>query len=173
MNQNDNNCRLDIPYPPVKTQGECLSYAALLSNDFGGQVSEMSAITAYTFQHMVAKDSSLANALSCISMVEMHHYEMIGELIVCFGGCPRLGSQSGCGIKYWSAHNLSWETDPVTFLRENIRNEQAAIACYTARIAQLDDPFAKQVIERIILDEKHHIEIFNSFLDRYNHNGIC
>lgn len=173
MNQNANCCRLDIPYPPIKTEGECLSAAALLSNDLAGQVSEMSAINTYVFQHMICCDESLANALKCISMVEMHHFEMIGELIVCFGGCPRQGVQCGCGIKYWSAQNLCWEADPACFLSENIKNERAAIANYTARITQINDACVKRVLERIILDEEHHIEIFNSFLNRLGNNGRC
>lgn len=169
MSMNANCCRLDIPYPPVKTTGKCQNAASLLTNDYAGPVSEMSSISAYTFQHIANGDEELKNALGCIAMVEMHHFEMLGQLIKEFGGCPRIGMrQSGCGWRYWTAQYVSWETEPAAFLRENIRNERAAIACYTARIAQIDDECAKKVLERIILDEQHHISIFTGFLNRYS-----
>lgn len=169
MPMSDNSCRLDIPYPPVRTEGKNLRAAEILSVDLAGQVSEMSAITSYIFQHMIIDDRELSNALECISMVEMHHYELVGELIVCFGGCPRLAVQGGGNQRYWTGRFVSCQTEPASFLRVNIQNERAAINNYTAQIAQINDTGMQRVLERIILDEQHHIEIFSRFLEEYKH----
>lgn len=165
MNSNF-DCRLDIPYPPVRVSAQNFAYAALLSRDLAGQVSEMTAVTSYVFQHMVIEDEALSNALACISRVEMKHYELLGHLITAFGGCPRLAVQSGCSLHYWSGQNISYEVNPAYFLPSNIKGELTAIAHYKERINQIDDPFAIKILERIILDEQNHIEIFNSFLSQ-------
>ena len=167
MAMNENSCKLDLPYPPVRTDGKNPRAVGLLSADLAGQVSEMSAITSYIFQHMIVDDRELSCALECISMVEMHHYELIGELIVAFGGCPWLAVQSGGGRRYWTGRFVSCQTEPVSILKVNIQNERAAINNYTAQIAQINDMGMQRVLERIILDEQHHIEIFTRFLERY------
>lgn len=96
----------------------------------------------------------------------MQHYELIGHLITAFGGCPRLAVQNGCSLRYWSGQNASYEVDPACFLPLNIKSERTAIENYRERISQIDDPSAIKILERIILDEQNHIEIFNSFLSR-------
>lgn len=64
---NNFDCRLDIPYPTVRVNSRNLGYAALLSRDLAGQVSEMTAVTNYVFQHMVIEDKALS---SCVCQSE-------------------------------------------------------------------------------------------------------
>ena len=158
------NCRLDVAYPEVRTESRNTGYAALLTNDIAGKVSELSAITQYLYQHIVVKNEKIASALECISQVEMMHYEMISTLIYDFGGTPKLAVISGCSARYWSGQYPDYSCDPKSFLATNISNEQSAIAAYSARITQINDSYVKAVLERIIMDEEHHIEIFRQLL---------
>lgn len=161
------DCKINVPYPPVKTEGKNQNYAALLTNDFAGSVSEMSAVTNYIFQSLITRNKEIAETMKCISMVEMHHMDMLGELIVCFGSSPKIGAVSGCSIRYWNGQYLCYDEDPLSYLKVNIANENKAIETYKGRITQINDCYAKKVIERIIMDEEHHIMLFQGLLKKY------
>ena len=158
------DCRLDVAYPPVAVERKNMGYARLLSSDFAGMVSEMTAVTQYFYQHLVLSCScpELAETLSCISKVEMHHLEMIGELITAFGGTPVYN----CRGRWWSGAYPSTAVDKDRILRENIAAEKSAIANYRMRIQQIDDAGARKVLERIILDEENHIKLFECYLEK-------
>lgn len=167
MNE-ENNCRLDLPYPEVRVQGRNTSDAALLSNDYAGQISEMSAVSQYSYQHLITQDARISKAVACISMVEMHHFEMVGKLIFMLGGNPRIAVQNNCAVRFWTAQNIDYCADPKCYLIINIESEEKAIASYLKRIEQINDAYVHKVLERIILDEEHHIKIFHQLL-----NEIC
>lgn len=160
-------CELNIPYPQVLTGGKNLFYASLLTNDYAGTVSEMSAVTQYIFQHIVTANRKIADTVKCISLVEMRHLEIISEIIHDFGGNPRFAVQYGCNAAFWSAQYIGYDTDPRSYLKENIANENAAIASYNTRISQINDIYVQKILERIILDEQNHIRLFSSLLQEF------
>lgn len=159
------DCQLDIPYPEVMVEGRNSSYAAMLSYDLAGQVSELSAVTQYVYQHMITSNESVSEAVRCISMVEMHHYEMIGRLIYELGGNPKLAVNNGCGNYFWNAQYVDYTPYPRRFLKINIEAEQKAIDNYRKNIEQINDKYVRAILDRIIMDEKHHIDIFNGLLE--------
>lgn len=167
MNEHMFNCELPVPYPSVQTEGKNLYYASLLTNDYAGVVSEMSAVTGYMYQHFITSNAKIADTLKCISVVEMRHLGFIGELITAFGGNPRIAVQSGCKSTYWNAQYISYETNPKCYLKENIANERVAIANYNIRMNQICDRFVQALLERIILDEENHIKLFSALLDEF------
>lgn len=167
MNETMRSCELRLPYPPAETQGKNLYYASLLTNDFAGIVSEMSAVTAYVFQHLATPNKKIADVLECISIVEMRHLGFIATLINAFGGKPRFAVQSGAKCCFWSAQSISYETNPRCYLKENIANERAAIANYKTRIKQISDSKVQALLSRIIQDEEHHIGLFTALLEEF------
>lgn len=165
MNEHMGSCLLDIPYPEISVCGKNPHYAALLSEDYAGQTSELSAVTTYLFQHFICTNEVISDSLQCIASVEMKHMGFLGELIAQFGGCPRIGVQTSCNIRFWSGQYLNYETDPKSFIKRNIAGERAAIMNYRKRIDQICDRYVQAVLERIILDEEHHIKIFKELLE--------
>lgn len=155
---------LDVPYPPAKAAGYNIFYASLLTNDFAGPVSELSAVTDYTFQSLVSPDQQAAALVAGIAKIEMHHLQLIGQLIVSLGGYPRYAVQSGCGTSFWNGQLIGYAPNPRDFLHENIANEKAAILNYTHRIGQIEDEGVRAVLRRIILDEEHHIDLYGQLL---------
>lgn len=167
MNEYMKSCDLGIPYPPVKTEGKNLFYASLLTNDYAGIVSEMSAVSVYTYQHFVTVNRKIADTLKCIAIVEMRHMEFLGQLISSLGGNPRIAVQSGCNCSYWNAQYISYETNPKCYLKDNISGEKTAISNYRAHIKQINDKYVRTLLERIILDEEHHIKLFCAMLEEF------
>ena len=164
------NCHLDMDYPAVQTSGQNIYYASLLTQDFAGAGGEMSAITQYFYQHLITLNQHIefADSLKCISMVEMHHLDIIGQLIMLYGGDPQIKTVIPNRCHYWSSNHLSTTKTIQVFIRQNIISETKAISAYKTRLKQLNDPLAQPIIERIIMDEEHHIEIFETWLKSFS-----
>lgn len=159
---------LDLPYPPVETCGKNPRYAMLLTTDYAGQNGELTAITTYLFQHFICSDEKIHEAMRAVAMVEMKHMGFLGELIHLYGGCPTMGMQNGGRTCFWSGNYVNYNTNPCSFLKSNIAQEQAAINTYRNRIAQINDEPVRALLERIIKDEEHHICIFENLLCELN-----
>jgi bacterioferritin len=52
-------------------------------------------------------------------------------------------------------------------LAADIAGEWAAIAYYRDHQQRIADPYIKELLERIILDEYHHIKLFNDVMRKY------
>ncbi len=79
---------VDLPYPETRVSAENQAYANLLSNDYCGSVSEMSAITQYinNENRLFCERCPMARTLLGIGMAEMIHLQKLGELIFLLGG---------------------------------------------------------------------------------------
>ncbi len=79
---------VDLPYPPIRVSGKNPSYADLLSVDYCGAVSEMSAITQYinNENRLASQKCPMAQALLGMAISEMIHLQKLGELIILLGG---------------------------------------------------------------------------------------
>ncbi len=163
-------CAHPSPYPEVRVERPNPRYAALLLEDYAGAVSELTAITQYSYHHFVFEKNhpELAQLLSCVAVVEMHHLEILGETIIKLGADPRyrVVGPSGCD-KYWDASSVFYGTDVCDRLSADVTGEWAAIANYKKHAAMIDDRFVKGILERIILDELFHITLFERAIAKY------
>ena len=158
--------KLNKPYPRVAVERINLFYAALLTNDYAGTDSELSALNTYLYQHLISTDPIVSEALLSIALTELNHLKTLGRLILLLGGKPRFAVQSGGNCRCWNAQNICYETNPAAFLKENIVSEKASLTNYKTRLTQIADKAVKKCLERIIADEEHHIAIFTELLAR-------
>ena len=77
----------DLPYPQIQVKERNQSYANLLSIDYCGAVSELSAITQYinNENRLSHENCGVAKTILGIGMAEMIHLQKLGELIVLLG----------------------------------------------------------------------------------------
>jgi len=143
-------------------------WGAILYQDFAGSISELSALTKYFYQHLILKKDypDLAEDLMHISVSEMRHLKLLGELITSFGCDPKFRSIERCAENYWSADCLNYSRNLRYLLMENIKDEQKSVAAYRLHICQIKNTSAQAVLEYIISDELEHIKIFESWLER-------
>lgn len=162
----DHGCRLDLPYPPVEVEGKNLCYAQILLKDFAGKNGEVTAITQYLYQHFLVhqENPTLSQLLACISEVEMRHMDMVGELITLLGALPLYRAIDGCVNAFWTGNYVCPTQNAKKFLTENIAAEKTAIRNYRHHISLIKDRKVQAVLERIILDEEHHIGLFTKAL---------
>lgn len=163
---------LDIPYPEVKVEEKNPYYADLLSENYAGKTSETTATLLYSYQHFSTFDSNIefSKIIEEIAIVEMKHLEMLGKTIKLLGQEPIYktceASRGDCVM--WSASNVDYSTKLKDMLKFNIQSESNAIKNYETHKKIIKDKYIKNMLDRIILDEKRHLEIFNILYD-----GIC
>ena len=135
-------------------------YAELLFNCFAGEEGELTAVTQYIYEHIELKRyESFSKILLSIAIEEMHHLDLIGDLIRRLGSKPYYTNKEKC---FWNAKNIKYHFNNVyAMLMFNIKSEKKAIKCYEEAIKYTQNKSIKELLERIILDEKTHLEIFN------------
>ncbi len=159
------------PYPAVQVEGPNPEYARLLLDDYAGIVSEMTAITQYLFHHfdMPEELADVAQMLEDVAIVEMHHMEILAELIKLLGQPPMY--MDGQGL-FWNATYVPYLSGcPCEQLRSDIHAEQTAIETYRRHIELIDDRYIKEILARIVMDEELHLQLFSEAYEKYCAGG--
>lgn len=152
--------KANLPYPKIEVTNKNVFLARELFSNYAGDISEDTAIHNYIYQSLIIKNDNIKNILKQIAIVEMHHLEILGKLIIKLGLTPMFLSISNNQTKWFSGEYITYEKDIQKILLNNIKNEELAIQNYEKIIMKTDDNKVKIILKRIILDEKLHIEIF-------------
>lgn len=158
---------MDLPYPPIQVQEKNQAYANLLSVDYCGSVSEMSAITQYinNENRMSCEKCPMAKTILGIAMAEMIHLQKLGELIFLLGEDITFAARQQNGRqKLWSPECLTIPKTVKKMLLADIESEKAAINQYKLHIKMMNDHYINAVLARIIKDEEYHIMLLQSLL---------
>ena len=162
--------KLDVPYPKVCVEEKNSYYADLLSEDYAGGMGEVTAVMLYSYQHFskFSTDEEFSKIIEEIANVEMLHMEMLGKIIKLLGKDPIYStceaSRGDCIS--WNANNVNYTSDLRQILKVDINSEKQAIVNYRHHLNLIDDKCIKEVLNRIILDEQHHLEIFEKLLEQ-------
>lgn len=161
-------CALPYPYPEPRVTRENHYYAMLLLEDYAGNVSEMTAINQYFYHYLTfEKYRDLAELEECISIIEMYHLELLGETIRLLGVNPEYRTLTHNRTNYWSASYVYYGNNICDRLAADIAAEKSAIQQYRFHQSLIDDPYIKELLERIILDEEHHLKLFRDAAAKY------
>ncbi|MBQ7140021.1 MAG: manganese catalase family protein [Bacilli bacterium] len=166
---NNLNPKVNLPYPKIIVNKKDPNLAYKLFELYAGNVSELTDINQYSFQSIYLCDYvDLSNILKTISITEMEHLRILGELIKALGLNPYF-------ISYDNNKPIPWNSDYVNFtinyremLVNNIKIENESIEQYNKLLSEINDENIRKVIERIILDERKHVEIFSKLLMQYD-----
>ena len=156
---------MDLPYPPIQVSGKNQAYANLLSVDYCGRVSEMSAITQYinNENRMSGKQCALAKTILGIAMAEMIHLQKLGELIFLLGGKVDFVARQRDGRqRMWTPEYLTLPEEIEKMLSADIEAERNAIDQYAMHIKKIEDNQICAILERIIKDEEYHIMLLKT-----------
>lgn len=152
----------DLPYPEIQAECQNPSYAGLLSQDYCGAVSEMSAITQYinNENRLSCTNCPIAKTLLGIAMAEMMHLQKLGQLIVLCGGSIDFTAKLPNGkSRMWTPEFISIPEHALKMLAADIEAEKATIRQYQMHIKAIRDGKINAVLARIIQDEEYHIYI--------------
>lgn len=161
---------VDVPYPEVKVEKPNIEYAKILSNIYAGEVSEDTSINLYIFQHisLSSKYKEYANILRQIAIVEMHHLDILGKLIMLLGMKPVYMSynESKKGLVPWNATYVDYSININDIIDADIRAETNAIKFYNYILTIIKDKYIVNIIKRIIMDEEMHLKIFKEYKEK-------
>ncbi len=162
-----NPIMMDLPYPPTQVKGKNQAYANLLSIDYCGAVSEMSAITQYinNENRLSCEKCPLIKTILGIAMAEMIHLQKLGELIFLLGGkIDFTAKYREGGTKMWTPEYLTIPENVRSMLAADIEAERAAINQYKMHIKMIKDSDVNAVLARIIKDEEYHIMLLQAMM---------
>jgi bacterioferritin len=159
------------PYPEIKVEGPNRYYAQLISDDYCGKISEFSAISQYLYHNFSIRPEykELAEIIENISIVEMHHMEMLATIIRLLGFEPIFTNGSNV---FWNANYVYYGKNVCDKLKGDLKSELDAISTYEMHIDIIKDPYIQAVLRRIVLDEKVHVKIFEEQIKKYCLNKI-
>lgn len=153
-------------YPPVKVCGPHAGYAEQMLSNIGACNSEMSAVSLYFYNSVVLKSHhrDIALVFHKISMVEMHHLDIFATLALQLGANPRLWSYQGRNLSYWTPGCNQYPCQLLPLLQNALQGENQAIAKYRDQANRIGDPYIVALLQRILLDEQHHVDIFQDLM---------
>ncbi len=158
---------VDLPYPPIQVAERNLAYANLLSIDYCGAVSEMSAITQYINNENRLSYEKCATSVTILglAMAEMMHLQKLGQLIDLLGGRVDFVAKHRNGRnRMWTPEFLTIPEQEKRMIEADIEAERGAINQYRVHINMIHDKEVNAVLERIIMDEEYHITILQALL---------
>lgn len=158
---------MPLPYPPVQVKERNPGYANLLSVDYCGAVSELSAITQYINHEnrLSLERCSLAGILLGIAIAEMIHLQKLGELICLLGGRLDYAARPREGRpRLWTPEYLNLQDNVRGILIASIESEKAAINQYRMHGRMIRDDGINAVLTRIVQDEQYHIMVLQALM---------
>lgn len=159
---------MELPYPPIRVKERNPAYANLLSMDYCGPVSELTAITQYinNENRLSCSCCPAAKTLLGIAIAEMMHLQKLGELIHLLGGRVEFSAKQPNGKqRIWTPAYLTTPDRANQMIAADIEAERAAIQQYAMHIKQIRDEHVNAVLARIIKDEEYHIMILQALLN--------
>lgn len=159
--------KVDMPYPEVKVKNKDLELAKQIFNVYAGEVSEDTCTHSYILQKFLFSDNEeIKQIFHGIAIVEMHHLEILGELIKKLGLIPLYLSVKNNNVEWFSGKYVASEKNIKDALLKNINMEKLAIKSYENIIQSTNDENIIHIMKRIILDERLHIEIFEKIYNQ-------
>lgn len=159
---------MELPYPPIQVREQNRDYADLISVDYCGAVSEMSAITQYinNENRLSCEHCPLAKTILGIAMAEMMHLQKLGELIYLLGGDVDFVARAPRGgQKMWTPAYLRLPEHAKQMIQVSIEDEKKAISQYKMHMSMIKDEYVDAVLARIIKDEEYHILILQGMME--------
>ena len=157
----------DLPYPQIQVWGRNQTYANLLTIDYCGQTSELTAITQYINHEnrLAASRCPMAKALLGMAISEMMHLQKLSQMIVLLGGKVDYTAKFRNGDwKIWTPEYIKSPEQARQMLQADLDAERATIDQYRMHINMIADNYINDVLERIIKDEEYHVMMLQFLL---------
>lgn len=172
MNNYDPNL-LSIGWPRVGSQKPDRAMVRSLFGVYAGNRGELTHITQYFYNSLLCAADDLIDLSDLFGSAcrdAMFHLKRLGQLIVQYGGDPRLISYQNARQVWWTSGTLHYQSDPCAMLRRAIELTQHIIQEYH-QIAARMEPAPRTVIQRILLDQEHYLDLFKCMLHEMGCNG--
>ncbi len=157
---------LDLPYPTASDLEKDLDSARIIAPAYAGARGELNAVLQYIyhFYQFNALSDDTANTLIGISLAEMRHLRILGEVMEKLGADPVYTAMPPYMQNFYSAAFVSYSKTPKKMLLDDIAGELVAINDYEKMLARLKNEKVAAIISRIVLDEELHVKVLKEKL---------
>ncbi len=159
---------LDLPYPSFDGIKTDLCAAAAIAPAYAGMHGELNAILQYVYHHYYFNregNEKTADTLIGISIAEMKHLAILGELLLKLGADPVYSRLPPYKFDFYSAGVISYSKTAKKMLLDDLSGELVAISAYEDTLNRLENEEVAAVIARIKLDEELHVRVLKSELE--------
>lgn len=165
MDINNLQIRDKQPYPDIIDARNDARTVAILKDLLSGRNGEIAGIMQYFYQSELAKnvEPEIAEILQEIAIVEMGHMELIMEAIIAFGGIPKYETSKN---QAFNSTYINYPTKLKEMLDANIAGEQQGINEYLNAVRMVDNVSLKELLNRIVKDEKLHLNTFKTLRNK-------
>lgn len=155
---------IDIPFPTLdEITPDCVSLK-IIQCAYASPVGELNAIMQYVYHSVCfecAKEHEIANIIESISVAEMIHLKILGELIYKLGTQPVFAFQPTMPFNFYNAKYVNYSCNLINMVEDDVIGERTSIRYYENMLKKLKNDKVAEVIERICIDEKLHLERLN------------
>ncbi len=161
---------VDAPYPT--TDGICPDFYSLriISPQYATSTGELNSVLQYiyhSFNFGYKKYGEYAETLESIAIAEMMHFSLLGKTIIALGAQPIYAQCPPTGFNFYSAKYVTYSQSLKYMLEDDIRAEKHAIKSYEKMLRYLKNEKVAEIISRILLDEKLHLNKFEQLLSDF------
>lgn len=153
------------------TEGICPdAYSlAVISPAYASPKGELNAILQY-FYHFFCFDKhglkEYADVLESIAIAEMLHLKLLGRTITALGAQPIYCQTPSTAYNFYSTKYVTYSRNFVNMIEDDIMGEKHAICQYSKMLTRLRNENVKQIVSRILEDEKLHLETLKEIFNK-------
>lgn len=161
MNLEDIVVRSNESYPQIVDATRDMTTVGIIKNLATSRVGELKAILQYTYQTVISDkiNQEIAKILQEIAFVEMMHLDLLMHAETEFGGNAKYEDAQG---NMFNTSFMNYTMKLKDMLDYNISAENRAIEEYQNAINRVKNESLKELLKRIIEDEKLHIKAFET-----------
>ncbi len=152
------------PYPELENVVEDKHTIGVLKNLLSSKNGELTGVLQYIFQAVEADKTNeeIGKLFEEIAVVEMLHTDLLMNAITEFGGVPKYEDSYG---NVFNGNYVNYSLKLKEMLEHNIKAETQTIEDYLVGIKSVKNESLKRLFERIVEDEKLHLEAFKILRD--------
>ena len=163
-------------YPIAAAQTKNQQYVRMIRNAYcGSGCPELDAVMQYFYHSLILRECTpqVSREISNIAICEMHHLELLGQLLCSMGSEPKFFASHclphGMQNVWWSARpgRIVYAGELGPALRADIQLKTGIIENYRRIVREISDSGIVRLLERILLDEEEHLRIFTALLQRF------
>lgn len=157
----------DSEYPTTDNLCPDAYSVSVICPAFASPSGELNSILQYFYHYFNFEKQGLheyASVLESIAIAEMFHLKLLGKTITALGAQPIYCQNPPTAYNFYSTKYVTYSRDLVNMIEDDILGEKHAISQYSKMLSRLRNEQVKQIVSRILEDEKLHLEKLKEIL---------
>lgn len=166
---------VDLPYPNLSEVKKDVKTAAVIAPAYASMHGELNTILQYLYHYfnfVGDGDEETADIIMGITLSEMHHLQILGELLLRLGVDPVFTKMPPHCCNYYTSENVRYSKTPIKMLIDDVSAEIYAVKQYDKIASAITDEKVRAVINRIALDEEFHVKVLNERIVALGGNSV-